>query len=71
MEKKYIDRINSIVSRNGGFREKDILSRPHTMEKGETWNAYHKVVNVLEREPQSDGYRNGFAVDLVTGDICG
>lgn len=60
-----------IVQRQGGFREKDILRNPHIIEQGETWNDEHKVLNVLEAEPQSDGYRNGFAVDLVTMSICG
>lgn len=60
-----------IVQRQGGFREKDILRNPHMIEQGETWNDEHKVLNVLETEPQSDGYRNGFAVDLVAMSICG
>lgn len=60
-----------IVYKQGGFREKEILSNPHTIERDETWNDQHKVLNVLEAEPQSDGYRNGFAVDLVTMSICG
>lgn len=60
-----------IVYKQGGFREKEILSNPHTIERDETWNDQHKVLNVLEAEPQNDGYRNGFAVDLVTMSICG
>lgn len=60
-----------IIYKQGGFREKEILSKPHTVERGETWNDRHKVLNVLEAESQSDGYRNGFAVDLVTMSICG
>lgn len=60
-----------IVYRQGGFREKNILSNPHTIEHDETWNNEHKVLNVLATETQEDGYRNGFAVDLVTKSICG
>ena len=60
-----------IVKRQGGFREREILANPHTFERSETWNEEHKVMNVLELEPQPDGYRNGFAVDLVTRSICG
>ena len=60
-----------IVYKQGGFREKEILSNPHIIERDETWNDQHKVLNVLEVEPQIDGYRNGFAVDLVTMSICG
>lgn len=60
-----------IVQRQGGFREKDILRNPHVIERDETWNDQHKVLNVLAVETQEDGYRNGFAVDLVTMSICG
>lgn len=60
-----------IVELNGGYRERDILSKAHTVERSETWNDEHKVLNVLEDKPQPDGYRNGFAVDLVTKSICG
>ena len=63
--------VAGIVRRHGGYREKDILRNPHTVERGETWNTDHKVVNVLEVEPQADGYRAGFAVDLVTRSIVG
>ena len=63
--------VKAIVRKDGGFREKEILSHPHLIEKSETWNDQHKVLNVLEAEPQTDGYRNGFAVDLVTMSICG
>lgn len=67
----YESTIKAIVRKHGGFREKNILSNPHSIEKSETWNNEHKVLNVLETEPQTDGYRNGFAVDLVTMSICG
>lgn len=60
-----------IVYAQGGFREKDILSNPHLIEKSETWNDEHKVLNVLSSEPDIDGYRAGFQIDLVTMSICG
>lgn len=63
--------VRAIIRFHGGYRERDILNHPHTMERGETWNEAHKVVNVLEVEPQADGYRAGFAVDLVTRSIVG
>lgn len=63
--------MHKIIKMHGGFREKDILSKPHTVERSETWNHEHKVLNVLEAEPQSDGYRHGFSVDLITQSICG
>ena len=63
--------VRAIIRLHGGYRERDILNHPHTVERGETWNTDHKVVNVLEVEPQADGYRAGFAVDLVTRSIVG
>ena len=69
--KFFIYRINHIVKTYGGFREKDILSKPHTIERSETWNENHKVFTVFETEPQPDGRRNRFSVDLVTKTICG
>lgn len=71
INKFYIFQLHNIVKMHGGFREKDILSKPHIIEKSETWNANHKVLNVLEIETKSDGYRNGFAVDIITRSICG
>ena len=67
----YESTVKAIVRKHGGFREKEILSNPHIIERDETWNDQHKVLNVLEAEPQNDGHRNGFAVDLVTMSICG
>ena len=67
----YESTVKAIVHKHGGFREKEILSNPHIIKRDETWNDQHKVLNVLEAEPQTDGYRNGFAVDLVTMSICG
>lgn len=63
--------IRSIVRQHGGYREKEIMKNPHLLEKDETWNEFHKVVNVLKASPDPDGYRSGFAVDLVTMSICG
>ena len=64
-------KVKNIVAVSGGYREKDILRNPHVIERGETWNADHKVVHVLEAMPDLDGYRAGFAVDLVTRSIVG
>ena len=65
------DIVQRVVLKDGGYREKSILAAPHALEKGETWNANHKVVNVLEAMPDLDGYRTGFAVDIVTRSIVG
>ena len=63
--------VKTIVLKYGGFREKNILSKPHLIEKSETWNDEHKVLNVLSEEPDIDGYRAGYQIDLVTMSICG
>ena len=68
---QYESIIKSIVSKDGGYREKDVMSKPHTYEQGGTWNDQHKVIDVLEIEAEADGYRNGFQVDIVTRSICG
>lgn len=68
---EYKNIISAIVRCEGGFREWNIWYNPHTIEKGETWNNDHKVVNVLAATPDDDGYFPGFAVDLVTKSICG
>ena len=67
----YKSTVAAIVRREGGFREKEIWNKPHTMKHGETWNDAHRVINVLAAEPDEDGYFPGFAVDLVTRSICG
>lgn len=67
----YENTIKLIVDRCGGYREKTILNNPHTVNRGGTWNNEHKVLYILEKQPQKDGYRDGFAVDLVTKSICG
>lgn len=63
--------VAGIIRRQGGYRERIILLAPHTMTHGETWNAAHKVINVLESKPGPDGYRAGCAVDIVTRSIVG
>ena len=68
---KYAATIRAIVSRCGGYREKEDLRNPHTLERGETWNDSHKVIYILPVAEESDGYRSGFAVDIVTRSICG
>ena len=67
----YESTVKAIVHKHGGFREKNIFSNPHSIEKSETWNNEHKVLNVLSKEPDIDGYRAGFQIDLVTMSICG
>lgn len=67
----YKSRVAAIVRMHGGYREKEIWNKPHTMTFGETWNTAHRVINVLATKPDEDGYFPGFAVDLVTKSICG
>ena len=61
----------SVIKSAGGNREKCILYSDHVeFRKGETWNAEHKVVEILgDREP--DGHRYGCEVDVVTRKITG
>ena len=63
--------IEYIVARGGGYREKEVLKHPHTVEKSRTWNSEHKVLNIIETESDEDGHQDGFQVDLVTMSICG
>lgn len=63
--------VNNVVKRYGGIREKTILENGAFMAKGDTWNEYHKVIEVLSIKADRDGYRSGFQVDCVTGCICG
>lgn len=63
-------RVKQIVKKWGGYREPDIMSKPHTLTRG-TWNSEHKVIYITETAAQPDGHKNGFAVDIVTGSICG
>lgn len=63
--------LDSIVKRKGGFRERDICEHPHHVERGDTWSAEHKVLNVISDFVDDDGHRDSFEVDIVTGRICG
>lgn len=63
--------VKMIVKKYGGYREKEIMRYSHTIERAGTWNASHKVLNVLDAVPDADGYRPGFQVDIVTMSICG
>ena len=63
--------VKMIVKKYGGYREKEIMSHFHTIERTETWNAEHQVLNVLNAVPDADGYFPGFQVDIITMAICG
>lgn len=69
--KRYADQVRAIVKRCGGNREKEIMRNPHEITRGETWNNEHKVIYITETTAQPDGYKSGFAVDIVTSSICG
>lgn len=66
----YKNIVSDIVRREGGYRERNILEKPHTMQKSGTWNEAHKVIYILTLKPEEDGYFPGFAVDIVTRSIC-
>ena len=63
--------VKMIVKKYGGYREKEIMSHSHTIERAGTWNAEHKVLNVLDAVPDADGSFPGFQVDIVNMSICG
>ena len=63
--------VKIIVKKYGCYREKEIMNHSHIIERAGTWNAEHKVLNVLDAVPDADGYRPGFQVDIVTMSICG
>lgn len=63
--------VREIVKRCGGYREIYIMSRPHTITQGSTWNKEHKVLEVLAKTPDADDYFPGFQVDIATWSICG
>lgn len=68
---RYAAQVRAIVRRCGGSREKEVMRNSHEMTQGETWNKEHKVIYITETKAQPDGYKNGFAVDIVTRSICG
>lgn len=63
--------VKIIVKKCGGYREKEIMRHSHTIERTGTWNASHKVLNILDAAPEADGYFPGFQIDIVTMSICG
>lgn len=66
------DLIAKIVEEKGGIREKDILfNHSNHYQFTETWNNEHKVVNIVSNFEDCDGHFDSFAVDIVTGRICG
>lgn len=49
-------RIISVVGASGGWREKNIISRPHGIRKTETFNKDHKVYEVTPKDNKSEGF---------------
>lgn len=73
MNKHELDKaVRAIVRKHGAYRERAVLAVAHDQEPDpDTWDDQHKLVYVTSRTADEDGYRPGFAVDLVTGSICG
>lgn len=60
------EKATEIINRIGGFREKDILTKPrHYFRVGE-WTAEHKIIEVVD-----DANNNSVSVDIQTGRITG
>lgn len=71
IKSRYCYIVRKVTHTLGGFREKEILRNPHRMEKSETWNDDHKVVNIIANETDASGHADAYSVDVVTGRICG
>lgn len=67
---KFDSIIRKIVKTQGGNREKEILKSPYTIERAETWNDEHKVLNIYAIKNDA-GHQDGFSIDIVRGKICG
>lgn len=63
--------VRRTTHRKGGFREKEIFSRPHTIVQSETWNDEHKVVHIISDIEDTSGHKDSYSVDIVTESICG
>lgn len=65
--------IANLVRTHGGIREKSIWNDGHNciMLQGHTWNAEHKVVQVVSLTVDEAGHRDSFDVDVVCGKFCG
>lgn len=66
-----IKQAKQIVKRIGGYRELIFLRTPCTIEKTNTWNSEHKVVEFIAKNTEPDGHADTISVDLVTGYIVG
>ena len=59
------------TKKDGSIREMEIFNNPHFLQKSETWNSDHMVVNVISANTDIDGYSDSYAVDIITQSICG
>lgn len=66
---EYICKI--VIGSKASAREREIVRNGAFMAKGATWNADHKVIEILSKHPDPDGYFPGFQIDIVTRSICG
>lgn len=60
-----------VIATKGSAREREYVRNGAFMAKGSTWNDDHKVVEILSKHPDPDGYFPGFQIDIVTRSICG
>ena len=61
----------NIVKTIGGYREKNIIEKPYTVEIGSAWNSDHKCIIFISKDADADGYCNSCEIDLVTKSIVG
>lgn len=65
------DKAINIINQQGGCREKNILENAYIMERSETWNNEHKVINILNAIPDSNGHNDGCKIDIEQNRIVG
>lgn len=66
-----VDTVKNITTLKGGYRELAVFNKPHFIVETGTWNNDHKVVNIVALEPDEDGHRDSYSIDLITREICG
>lgn len=71
LNKTELNKVENIINKQGGFREKSIFKGGCTFRKTETWNAEHKVIDLISIHEDEDGHRDKCAVDIQTGKISG
>ena len=70
VSKNDVLKVEAIIKRCGGYREKSILSDPHYMEYS-SWGNGHKLIKVTRTQPHPEFSSMFCVVDITTCDIVG